>query len=370
MAAYKGSFQRIELLSRIVLWIITITLSVFLINLGDRILSDIDNWFQAPQIEEFQNTAELDKIAVKEAPFDKQLTALNETRYHVYTSLQTALRNYNSEKKSFENWMEARKTIGSPGEDIKIRSRADMLDKFRRVEEAWQIKLDSVDEEIREIGKEKDKLSLERQIIQDQDDKKYQSAYKKFSLKIFFFRMTFVLPILALAIFLFIRFKQSRFKPLIRGYIIFALYAFFVGLVPYLPSFGGYIRYTVGILLTVFAGYYVMKQLAAYTAKKREELQQSTEERVKKIEQETGIKAYKSHSCPSCEKDFLMNKWQPKTKILKDVVLEEEAPSYCQHCGLELFGKCGNCGTRNFIHFPFCSNCGSGRSQTSAKDPA
>jgi len=170
--------------------------------------------------------------------------------------------------------------------------------------------------------------------------------------------LIFVAPILAIGIFLFIRFRKSKFWPFVWGYILFSLYAFFVGLIPYWPNFGGYIRYAVGIVLTILLGYYVIKKLTAYIERKRAELQASTQERAKKIEHLAAIKAFSSHSCPSCERDFLITKIHPQTKKLKDIVLEEDAPGYCPHCGLELFGKCKKCGRRNFVHFLFCSSCG------------
>jgi len=117
--------------------------------------------------------------------------------------------------------------------------------------------------------------------------------------------------------------------------------------VPYLPSFGGYIRYIVGIIVTVIAGYYTIKQLAAYNERKKSEMEKSSEERALEVKHEAALKAYASNVCPSCDHHYLIG-----------VVEKDRLPNYCLHCGLKLFEKCGACGEVNFAHFPYCWNCG------------
>jgi predicted RNA-binding Zn-ribbon protein involved in translation (DUF1610 family) len=177
-------------------------------------------------------------------------------------------------------------------------------------------------------------------------------------LKVFLIRLLFVGPILALGIFFFIRYRNHKFWPLYFGFSLFSLYAFFFGLVPYLPSYGGYVRYTVGVILSVGLGYYAIKKIRQFIESKRAELKVSTEERAKTIQTETAEKALENHFCPSCGKDFILKKWEfPLTKN------EESEPynyvtNFCRHCGLEIFKQCSNCGTKNFAHLTFCSSCG------------
>ena len=65
---------------------------------------------------------------------------------------------------------------------------------------------------------------------------------------------------------------------IVPGFILF-----FFGLVPYLPSYGGYIRYTIGIIVSGGLGYYAIKTIGKYIEDKQAELQVSTEERSKKV---------------------------------------------------------------------------------------
>ncbi|MBK8808075.1 MAG: hypothetical protein IPO21_16105 [Bacteroidales bacterium] len=120
-----------------------------------------------------------------------------------------------------------------------------------------------------------------------------------------------------------------------------------------LPSYGGYIRYTVGVLLSLFAGYYAINVIKKYLAAKKQELETSTAERSKKVETDTAEKALMNHVCPSCGKDFILKNWETNSDS-KSIVITD----FCRYCGLELFAKCGKCGKQNFVHLPFCTSCG------------
>ncbi|MBR7784543.1 serine endopeptidase, partial [Undibacterium sp. LFS511W] len=97
-----------------------------------------------------------------------------------------------------------------------------------------------------------------------QADQAFQQALYQASLKTFAIRLLFVLPLLIAAIWLFRRHRNSQHWPFAWGFIFFALFAFFFELVPYLPSFGGYIRYGVGAILTFLGGKALMRALQQY----------------------------------------------------------------------------------------------------------
>jgi hypothetical protein len=283
---------------------------------------------------------------------------LEELKNIYQKSQEAADRQYDAQKQSYYNWLQARSVIGSTQEDSRVRDGANALDRFRKIKSGWQEKIDATDVELKKLQEQRNVIDQKANAQQEADRSKYYKALQVYELKIFFMRLAFILPILALGVLIFVRFRKNSFWPLAWGFILFSLYAFFVGLLPYLPSFGGYIRLIVGVALSIFIGFYVIRQLNRYLKAKQTELQSSSLDRAKKIKEDIAVRAYQAHTCPSCERDFFLSKWFPKTQQALQVRSLDETSDFCTYCGLPLFGKCKKCGTRNFLHFPFCSNCG------------
>ena len=350
--------KKLERTSRMVYYSISTILCIFLILLSSRIIGDLDNITNQPYSTDFENTsvlAELDKnIEVQRA----ELNNLRSKKDTVEQTIATAKDNYANEKQSFDNWLQTRKILGLPDKDQEVITRANKLDDFYKVEQEWRTELNVLQTQIDETLKKMQKIQLSINKEQDEAYKKYEQAFEKYELKVFLIRLIFVAPILALGIFFFIRYRRHKFYPLFFGFTLFSLYAFFFGLVPYLPSYGGYVRYSVGVLLTVGLGYYAIKRIRQFIEQKQEELKISTQERAKNIQTTVAEKALENHFCPSCGKDFLLRNWEFPATRTAEADSHKYVTTFCRHCGMGLFKPCKNCGTKNFAHLPFCSSCG------------
>ena len=348
--------KKLERTTRVVYTLISLILCVFLVALSDKIIDDLDPSTQRPERESFisQKHGALDE---QKDAIESEVGALQDKNERIEQTIATARENYDNEKQSFENWIKTRKTLGSPDKDQEVVDRARKLDGYYKIEQDWRSQLSARQQQI--DAKTKQKELLQRQL--DREDEgaqtRFDAALRRHDLKVFLVRLLFVGPILALGIFFFIRYRKHKFWPLYFGFTLFSLYAFFFGLVPYLPSYGGYIRYTVGIALSVGLGYYAIKQLRAYLERKQEELKTSTQERARNVQQEVAEKALDNHFCPSCGKDFIIKKWETPSKALGNDALQL-VTDFCRHCGLNLFVDCYNCGHKNFAHLPFCASCG------------
>ena len=350
--------KKLERMSRIVNYSISTILCIFLILLSNRIIGDLENTTKRPYPDNFENKTALTLLDIDIEKQNSELEIINSKKETIEKTIGTAKENYANEKQSFDNWLQTRKTLGSPDKDHEVIDRAKKLDDFYKVEQDWRLQLNTLQNQIDETVKQMQEI--QKSIYKEQSEayEKYEKELKRYELKVFLIRLIFVAPILTLGIFFFVRLRRHKFYPLYFGFTLFSFYVFFFGLVPYLPSYGGYIRYSVGVALSVGLGYYAIKYIRKFIDEKQAELKISTQERAKKIQRAVAEKALENHFCPSCGKDFLLRKWEFPAEKNTGTDTYKHVTTFCRHCGLELFKNCNNCDTKNFAHLLFCSSCG------------
>lgn len=349
--------KKLERTSRIVYYSISTILCLFLILLSSKIIDDLDSTTVRPEIADFEDETVMTELNERIDALYYEVEVLNTKKSRIENTIAAAKENYTNEKQSFDNWVQTRKTLGSPDKDQEVIERANNLDGFYKIEQEWRSQLHLRQAEIDE--KEKAQYEIRSLIDKENDiaEIKYEIELKRYDLKVFLVRLLFVAPILVLGIFFFIRYRRNKFWPLYFGFSLFSIYTFFFGLVPYLPSYGGYVRYVVGIILSAGLGYYAIRTIRQFIETKQAELQVSTQERAKNVQTEVAEKALENHFCPSCGKDFLIKKWEFPMKNNENDAYKL-VTDFCRHCGLELFKNCHKCGNKNFAHLPFCSSCG------------
>jgi len=350
--------KKLEKTSKFVNIIISTVLCGFLILLSGKIIGDVDEWRDYPQVEDYTNKEKLDSADKKIKALRVLIDVESEKLSTLNSAKNSAEDNYINVKQSFDTWLKARKVIGSPSKDNEVVKRANELDEYREIGQEWKNKVNTV-QALR------DNLYSKINTIENQKNHEFDKAHelrkieiKSYEMKVFLIRLVIVLPILLLGIFFLVKFRKHKYWPLFLGFILFSFYAFFIGLVPYLPSYGGYVRYTVGVVLVILLGVFAINRIKAFIEHKKEELKVSTKERAKNVLTATAEKSLESNMCPSCGKGFIVVGWdqtsEAKKKPLKSVLIT----NYCRFCGLQLFKNCNGCGTKNFAHLPFCSNCG------------
>lgn len=354
----KFNNKRLRQTSTLINYAISITLCGFLILLSGNLIDDVGEWKELPRIEAFQ-----DKKAIAENEshlqlIDQQIESRNEKEKNVKQTISSAEKNYQNAKQSFDNWLKTRETLGSPKEDREVLKRANELDAFFETRQAWETELTKIQSQLETLRKERNGFQSLLTKENRRASEKRWVAIRQYHLKIFLIRLSIILPILLVGVFFIFRFRRHKYWPLFLGFTLFSFYAFFFGLVPYLPEYGGYIRYSVGIVLVVLLGIYAINKIRAFVEQKRKELKVSTDERAKHVHTETAEKALEKHMCPSCGKDYTVKGWDKTLKRNNKTQTYAMITDFCRFCGLELFKKCSSCGTENYAHLPFCGCCG------------
>lgn len=325
------------------LWLVAVIFAGFLISLGASIVGDLPRVERQLQRDDFIDTRAAAPLRAAAVRSKQAQTAAQANLDQATLLLASAQRAYANAKETFANWIATRTATSLPSQDAELVARTRTLDGLKAAEAEAQRKVDAQSQinldASQAIARDQAKLKL----LEDSADRRLAAAMRSAELRVFGYRLALTLPLLVIAGYLFARQRKSRWWPFVWGFILFALYAFFVELVPYLPDYGGYIRSIVGIIITVLVGRYAILALNRYIAKQRLAEEQPSDIRRKDLSYDNALSLLKKNVCPGCE---------------RPVDLKDPAVDFCPHCGIGLFDHCAACTERKSAFAKFCPSCG------------
>ncbi len=246
------------------LWVIALLFAAGLIGLGSLVVADLPKVEKPVDAEQFMDQGRLKPLRAQIKADDDQLQTNSDATQHAHDALTSAQNAYNSEHESFEAWISTRSATQQSSQNTEVLARTHKLDALKATQREMEKKVEALDSEQTDLQQQKAAHEKTEREIQAAGQGGYDRAVARMELRVFGLRLLLTLPLLLLAVWLFLKRRKGLRWPFVWGFIFFALFTFFFELVPYLPSYGGYFRYLVGIALTVWGGNYAIAALRRY----------------------------------------------------------------------------------------------------------
>lgn len=325
------------------LWVVAVVFAGFLIGLGGTVVGDLPQVERTLQLDDFVDRAAAAPLRaeIQEAEAIAQRAAREEEQAQL--AHEAAAQASANARETFGNWLATRRATALPGQDAELIGRTRALDALKDAEEAAQRRVAAPRQAALDARQAQEAAQRRLDLLEQAAQKQLDAAWRSAELRVFGYRLALTLPLLVVAGWLFARHRRSTYWPFVWGFVFFALFAFFVELVPYLPSYGGYVRYAVGIVVTVLVGRYAIVALNRYLERQRLAEARPDMARREALSYDTALVRLAQGVCPGCE---------------RPVDLKNPAIDFCPHCGIGLHDHCGACGTRKSAFSKFCHACG------------
>jgi predicted RNA-binding Zn-ribbon protein involved in translation (DUF1610 family) len=325
------------------LWLVALAFAGFLIGLGGKVVGNLGGVEQQLTLEQFMDPQRTPQVRATLEREQRHQAEANAALEQARQKHNVAAANTQSARETFDNWLATRQATAKPEQDPELIRRTRDLDALKAAERAALAAVEAQQQAYLDASQMRDKAQQQWDELSRNAEGPYNAALRAQELRVFGYRLLLTLPLLVAAGWLFKHKRKGTYWPFVWGFIIFAGFAFFVELVPYLPSYGGYVRYLVGIAVTVLVGRQAIVSLQRYLEKQRAAEAMPDTQRRETLQYDVALARLDKNVCPGCE---------------RPVDLKDAAKDFCPHCGIGLFDHCGQCTARKSAFSRFCYACG------------
>lgn len=325
------------------LWLVALAFAGFLIGLGGKVVGNLGGVERQLTLEQFmdpQRTPQVREALEREQKHQAEASAALEQARQKHN---VASANTQSARETFDNWLATRSATARPEQDPELVRRTRDLDALKAAERAALAAVEAQQQAYLDASQSRDQAQRQWDELSLSAQAPYEAALRAQELRVFGYRLLLTLPLLVAAGWLFKHKRKGTYWPFVWGFILFAGFAFFVELVPYLPSYGGYVRYLVGIAVTVLVGRQAIVSLQRYLERQKAAEAMPDTQRRETLQYDVALARLDKGVCPGCE---------------RPVDLKDPARDFCPHCGIGLFDHCGQCNARKSAFSRFCFACG------------
>lgn len=326
------------------LWLVALVFAGFLTGLGSTVVGDLPRVEKQLTLDDFIDIKAAEPLRMTLAAETKAAQAVSDETEQAQLKLNAAEADTLAARETFDNWLATRQVTQQGGQDAELVKRTQALDVLKGKERKAKAAVEA-QQQIVLNARLSQGAREQLEELEQAAQAKLDVAYRAVELRVFLYRLALTLPLLVVAGWLFAKKRKSTYWPFVWGFIFFALFAFFVELVPYMPSYGGYVRYVVGIIVTVLIGRQAIVSLNRYLEKLKLAEQLPDVQRREELSYDTALTRLSKAVCPGCE---------------RAVDLKSPDIDFCQHCGISLFDHCQTCNARKSAFAKFCYACGTG----------
>src|SRR5262245_26420439 len=222
-----------ERLFRLGMWLISFVFAGFLIGLGGNLIADLPRVAPRPQVEEFADQTALTTVRCDLTTLRTAESTREGERDQARLALRAVGNAYQSAFAAYSNWISTRTATTDPSQDPEVLTRTRELDGLKAREREAQINVERIDKQLLDTRQAIEASQRTEQDLLDGATDAYERAVFRQELRVFGFRLLLTLPLLVIAGWLIARKRGSQYWPLMRGFVLFAVFTFFVELVPY-----------------------------------------------------------------------------------------------------------------------------------------
>lgn len=326
-----------------VLWIVALAFAGFLIGLGSLLVGDLPQVEHRYTLEQFLDGDEAQSATEALKQIRREQNDNRRQAEQTELALDAARSASEAARETFANWLKTRDATQRVDQDPGLVARTERLDALKAAERAIEERSEALSKTGLDLSeREAAQASIDSDLRAKASEKR-DAAERGQELRVFGYRLVLTLPLLALAGWLLLKRRKTRNWPFVWGFAFATAFAFFVELVPYLPSYGGYVQYGVGVIATLIFGRAAINALHAYNERQKAAELRPDEERRTEIETDQALQRLSKKVCPGCE---------------RPIDLANPEANFCPHCGIGVFERCPACDHRKSTFERFCYACG------------